>query len=231
MPSRYHPIYDGLWDHHSLEGLPFIVKGFFAFLCSNRRLRPSGIYRVTDEQLSADTLLPRSKIRAFIQALVARQRIVRDGAWMFICGYFARQPKQSYLLSGVQNDVSHCSSVPILRAFSEKYPVYRQWSDDRRAMVAHPTNDSISPEQSNAEQSNAEQSSAPFAQPVDRSRQRAAASNNGNDALTSSRKGRTQPTKDEQLDALAQREGLSRDELKAQADALAKTTAGRNRRV
>jgi hypothetical protein len=234
MPSRYHPIYDGLWDHHSLEGLPFIVKGFFAFLCSNRRLRPSGIYRVTDEQLSADTLLPKSKVRAFIQALVARQRIVRDGAWMFICGYFARQPKQAVLLSGVQNDVSHCGSVPILKAFAEKYPTYRRWSDDRRAMVARPYNEVHTTEQSRAEQNRAEQSSRtvaqPSAQPSGPSRQRAAASNNGSDALTSSRKGRTQPTKDEQLDALAQREGLSRDELKAQADALAKTTAGKNRR-
>jgi hypothetical protein len=230
MPSRYHPIYDGLWDHYSLEGASFIVKGFFAYLCSNRRLRPSGIYRATDEQLAADTRLPIRKVRLYIQELVQRGRIVRDGAWMFIRGYFSRQPKQANLLSGVQTDVSHCGSLLILKAFSERYPLYNKWSADRQATVAHPMNVIGTTEQSSTEQNRAEQSSAPIGHSSDRSRQRAAASDNGSDALTSSRKARPQPTKDEQLDALAQREGLSRDELKAKADELAKLTAGRMKR-
>jgi hypothetical protein len=65
--------------------------------------------------------------------------------------------------------------------------------------------------------------------PVDNSRQRPPGSTKHPDALLSTSSER-QPTKDEQLDALAQREGLTREELKAAADAIAKKTAARKRR-
>ena len=62
MASRYHPIEDGLWDDPKLEGCSFEEHGFFAFLCSNHRQRPSGIYRATDGQLAADTGLPVKRV-------------------------------------------------------------------------------------------------------------------------------------------------------------------------
>ena len=141
MPSRYHPIYDGLWDDDALEGARFECKAFFAFLCSNRRLRPSGIYRVTDQQLVADTGLSVKRVQGHLAELVNRRRIVRDGAWMFVRGYLARQPKHDNLLSASRSNVSECSSRAVLEAFAERYPVFRQWSADRLATVEQPLNE------------------------------------------------------------------------------------------
>ena len=55
MASDYHPLYSTLWNDEKLEASPFEARGFFAYLCSNNRVRPSGIYRATDAQLAADT--------------------------------------------------------------------------------------------------------------------------------------------------------------------------------
>jgi uncharacterized phage protein (TIGR02220 family) len=142
----YHPLYDGLWHHEDLEGAPFEEKAFFIFLWSNPRMRPSGIYRVTDEQLAADAELPVKRVQAYLGDLSRRLRIVRDGAWVFVRGYFARQPKQERLLLGVQSDINSCSSVPILKSFGEKYPVFDKWSTDRLQKVSNPHNDMRSPD-------------------------------------------------------------------------------------
>lgn len=152
MPARYHPIVDTLWDDEALEGLPFEGKGFFCFLCSNRRLRPSGIYRVTDEQLAVDTGLAVKRVRHYLGVLVTRKRVVRDGAWIFVRGYFGRQPKGERLLLGVKADLDDCSSSRILAAFSEKYPHLRKWSDDRLVKVRRPLVENGSTEQSSTEQ-------------------------------------------------------------------------------
>lgn len=142
----YHPLYDGLWHHEDLEGAPFEEKAFFIFLWSNARMRPSGIYRVTDEQLAADAELPMKRVQGYLTDLVRRRRIVRDRAWLFVRGYFARQPKQERLLLGVQADISACSSGGILLAFGEKYPMYSKWSADRLEKVSNPQHEKRSPD-------------------------------------------------------------------------------------
>lgn len=158
VTARYHPIVDTLWDDEALEGMTFEGHAFFCFLCSNRRLRPSGIYRATEEQLAVDTGLPRKRVAEYLGVLVARHRIVRDGAWIFVRGYFARQPKQERLLEGVRQDIADCGSNLVLDSFGEKYPLYRKWSNDRLTTVSCRDASSVSTEQSNTEQSNTEQS-------------------------------------------------------------------------
>ena len=133
--SRYHPLYDGLWDDVALEGASFEEHGFFVFLCGNRRQRPSGIYRVTDEQLAADTTLPLERVREYLVDLANRHRIVRDGAWIFVRGYFGRQPKQGFLLKGVMADLSECNSSAVLQSFAEKYPLFSKQLTNGRATV------------------------------------------------------------------------------------------------
>jgi hypothetical protein len=159
--ATYHPIFSGLWNDDALEGLCFEAKGFFAFLCSNDHVRPSGIYRVTDQQLAEETRLRVRRVREYLEALSVRGRIIRDGLWIFICGYFKRQPKQERLLIGARNDVNDCSSEVILKAFAVKYPYFNRWSEDRLKTISLSTASFVSPMQSNAEQSNAMQSSRP----------------------------------------------------------------------
>ena len=92
MPS-YHYISSGLWNDEALEGLPFEGVGFFAYLFSNPRMRPSGIYRVTDAELVLATGLPLGRVRRYLTELMRRGRIVRDRAWLFVRGVFKRRPK------------------------------------------------------------------------------------------------------------------------------------------
>lgn len=156
MASRYHPLFGGLWSSVHLEGLPFEAKGFFAYLCSNDRLRPSGIYRVTDAQLAVDTGLPIGRIRSYLQALVERDRIVRDGAWIFVQGYLKRQPRGDRLLKGAEADVMECTSEAILKAFGHKYPHLDRWSTDRLLTLTRPSAANGATEQSSTEQSSTE---------------------------------------------------------------------------
>jgi hypothetical protein len=161
MASTYHPIFSGLWNDDALEGLSFECHGFFAFLCSNDHVRPSGIYRVTDPQIVAETGLRLGKVRQYLSVLAERKRIVRDGAWMFVCGYFKRQPKGDSMLAAVRKDVENCSSNVILEAFSLKYPLFHRWSADRRATLGRPPTEHPPSEQSITEQSRAVQSRGP----------------------------------------------------------------------
>jgi hypothetical protein len=148
MPSRYHPIEDGLWDDEKFDAtssLPealFEERAFFGFLATNKRQRPSGIYRVTDEQLAAGSRLPVKRVKAYLISLSARSLIVRDGAWIFLPGYLKRQSKNDKLLIGVQIDIESCSSILILNAFAERYQLYSRWSADRLKTVGgrHPEN-------------------------------------------------------------------------------------------
>jgi hypothetical protein len=158
MSARYHPLYDGLWNDDKLEGTPFEEKGFFAFLFGNPRQRPSGIYRVTDDQIAADTLLPLARVRRYLCDLDRRGRIVRDGVWLFVCGYFKRQPKRENLLAGVREDLAQCSSDRIWNEFAQRYPTVELPKRDRRPTVALPVNENASTEQSSTEQSSTEQS-------------------------------------------------------------------------
>jgi hypothetical protein len=123
MNGGYHPIYAGLWNDDALEGLPFEAKGFFAYLCSNVRMRPSGIYRATDEQLSTDSGLALDRVIRYVKELETRNRIVRDGSWMFVVAYFKRQPKQDRLILAVRKDLEECSSSRIIDTFSQRYPL------------------------------------------------------------------------------------------------------------
>ena len=172
MPARYHPLYDGLWNDPAFDAqanrpaADFEERAFFAYLCSNHRLRPSGIYRASDAQLSIDSWLPVERVRQHCAALHARHRIVRDGAWMFVRGYLARQPHHARLLTAAHADVSDCHSEAVLIAFGEKYPLFSQWSTDRLATVKERSrNGPLTyeriplPEQSSTEQSRAKTTS------------------------------------------------------------------------
>lgn len=161
MPARYHPLYDDVWDDDAFDasgGLPrapFEEIGFFVYLCANKRQRPSGISRVTDAQLAIDTRLSVRTVRAYLADLVERRRILRDGSWIFVRGYFSRQPKGPRLVSSVKDDVLACSSISILQEFSEKYPHLAQWSRDRLQTIKGRCNQLDA--QSSTEQSRAEQ--------------------------------------------------------------------------
>src|SRR5262245_61041568 len=174
MPARYHPLFDGLWNDDCFDardGLPiasFEERAFFAFLCSNHRLRPSGIYRATDEQLALDSTLPVKRVKRYLVTLEQRGRIARDGAWLFVRGYLARQAHHANLMKAAEEQVASCSSDVILQAFAEKYPLLRQWSAKRLATVTQPSGNGQahlerkpSAEQSSSEQSNAEQIKPP----------------------------------------------------------------------
>jgi hypothetical protein len=167
MPARYHPLFDGLWNDDKFEGAPFEEIGFFAYLFGNPRQRPSGIYRITDEQIVVDTKLPARKVAAYVADLDTRLAIVRDGAWLFVVGYFGRQPKHDNLVGGVEADVSRCGSARILERWRNRYPTYARRSVDRRLSEllsqrsgnGRPTVEEPIHQQSRAEQSSTEQSS------------------------------------------------------------------------
>lgn len=155
--GKYSPIYSSVWNDEALEGTPFEVHAFFVYLWSNDRVRPSGIYRATDEQLSVDSHVPIRRVREYLEILQIRGRIVRDGAWVFVRGYLARQPNHANLLKAVQREIAECGSKTILEAFSQRYPLRRQWSDNRLATVGEPMNEfrhQSSTEQSRAEHKN-----------------------------------------------------------------------------
>jgi hypothetical protein len=156
--SRYHPVWSGLWDDEDLEGLPFEVKGFFIFLFTNARMTPSGIYRATDTQLAVDTHLPKKRVHRYLMALVERHRIVRDGTWVFVRGYLARQGKNPQFLRSVEKDVRQCTSRPILEAFNQRYPLLFRWTADPLARVSHPIGDP--PMSSNSSSSSIKDSSS-----------------------------------------------------------------------
>lgn len=132
MAGRYHPLYDPVWDDDAFDAvgdLPraaFEEVAFFVFLFGNRRQRPSGIYRATDEQLSTDSRLVLARVRIYLRRLEVRQRIVRDNAWLFVRGYYNRQPKGPNMVAAVREDLVACSSGKILRAFYERYPLFAQ---------------------------------------------------------------------------------------------------------
>jgi hypothetical protein len=134
--STYHPTYGDVWNDERLGD--FEGRSFFVFLFSHHRVRPSGIYRATDDQLAVDSGLPVKRVRAHLDRYVATGRIVRDGAWLFVVGYFKRQAKGPQLLKGVQADVSACTSAAVLEAFGSKYSAHSQWSSDRLATLDRP---------------------------------------------------------------------------------------------
>src|SRR5262245_46737663 len=155
---RYHPLYEGIWGEPKLDGCALEERGFAIFLFSNARVRPSGIYRMTDRQAAADTGLPVKRVSQYLTDLHRRHFVVRDQAWLFVIGYLNFQPKQERLLRGVAADVAACASRGVLEAFGEKYPHLRRWSDDRLATIGNPRHGIVSTEQfqssSRAEQLN-----------------------------------------------------------------------------
>lgn len=142
MASVYHPLYSTLWDDPKLEGTSFEAKGFFAYCCTNDRVRPSGIYRMSDQQIAVNTGLPVARVRRYLTDLDRRGLVMRDGSWLWVRGYFKRQPKHENLLRGVTTDLEACASARILRAFAKKYPLVNQRVTDRLSTlgvtVGHP---------------------------------------------------------------------------------------------
>lgn len=169
MPSRYHPLEEGLWDDPKFDagaaGLPeapFEERGFFAYLFSNPRQRPSGIYRATDGQLAEGSRLPLRRVTAYLVDLHKRSLIVRDGAWIFLPGYLKRQANSQRLLLGAARDVDSCESVMVLEAFVQRYPLYSKWSTDRLETLKRRSVDGckVMFPQSTSEQSTSEQSTS-----------------------------------------------------------------------
>jgi hypothetical protein len=137
--ANYHPLYGDLWNHRDLKTASLEEIAFYAFLWSNHRQRPSGIYQVTDEQLVSDLRgrLTIEQVRTYLLDLdEKRHRIIRDGEWVFVTGYLKRQPKFENLLKAVDADLAKCDSERILAAFSERYPLLDQRSGKGRAKVA-----------------------------------------------------------------------------------------------
>lgn len=134
---RYHPLYDGLWTDERLGS--FETRAFFAFLFSNYRVRPSGLYRVTNLQLQVDTGLSLRRVAQHLERLERARRIVRDAPWVFVLGYLKRQPKSDRLLAGVQADIAECTSTVVLEAFGHKYQHLSRWSRDRLQTITRPS--------------------------------------------------------------------------------------------
>ena len=151
MPSRYHPIEDGLWDDSKfdqfadLHDAHFYERAFFAWLCANKFQRPAGIYRASDEELTVSSHgLTIRQVRAHILALQRRGLVIRDGAWIFVISYFKRLPKTPHLLKAAEQCVKDCPSDTIIRAFSLKYPMFSRWSTDRLETIKQRSGDPLS---------------------------------------------------------------------------------------
>ena len=136
---RYHPLYEGFWDEVKLEGCPPEERLLAVYLFSNPKIRPSGIYRITDQEAALGAKIPLARAPRYMADLHARGFIVRDGHWILVVGYFRLQPKQPFLLKGARVDVHECCSVPILETLIKRYPLLNQWSADRLATIAQPS--------------------------------------------------------------------------------------------
>lgn len=165
MPSRFHPIEDGLWDDCKFDGqgdlpeAPGDTRGFFSFLCSNKAQRPAGIYRITNDELAAAYRWPIKRVITTLADLSRRGLVVRDGSWIFLPGYWKRQAHNDGLCKAARKTLESCSSSIICEAFIQHYPLHRQWLPNRLPTVRQPSNENAPTEQSNAEQSNAEEGS------------------------------------------------------------------------
>jgi hypothetical protein len=144
MPSRYHPIEDGLWDDpkfdatNDLPEAPGEERGFFAFLSSNKMQRHAGIYRATDEELSAGSRIPMKRVQVYLTDLGHRGLIVRDGAWVFCPGYWKRQAHNPGMMSAARSIIQSCTSIKILKAFIERYPLHKEWLPNGWQTVGEP---------------------------------------------------------------------------------------------
>ena len=81
--ARYHPLYEGFWDEPKLEGCSLEERGFAAYLFSNHRVRPSGIYRATPAQLAADVGIAPDRAIEFLSDLDLRRFLVVDNLMAF----------------------------------------------------------------------------------------------------------------------------------------------------
>jgi hypothetical protein len=153
MPSRYHPIEDGLWDDPKFDAwgdlpeAPGDERGFFAFLSSNKFQRLAGIYRATDGELAEAYRWSVARVKRVIASLVLRRLVVRDGAWIFLPGYWKRQAHNPGMLIAARKSVMACSSSKILSAFVERYPLHREWLPNGWRTVGEPMNENAPAEQ------------------------------------------------------------------------------------
>lgn len=128
MRRRYGLIAVGDWQ---LDGMSFDGRALLQYLHANERTRPSGIARVTDDQLAADTDLPLPRVRSALRELGDRGQVLREGAWLWVVEHFGRIPKTRLWLAGARDDVRRCTSAAIVRAWGERYPHHMRWADDR----------------------------------------------------------------------------------------------------
>lgn len=149
---KYHPIEDGLWDHPrfdpcgaDLPEAPGSVRGFFAFVASNKFQRPAGIYRATDAELAAAYREPIEFVRSALQDLDRRGLIVRDGSWVFCPGYWERQAHNPGMVKAARFGVQSCTSRRVLRSFLAHYPLHREWLPDGFETVCQPSNEISKP--------------------------------------------------------------------------------------
>lgn len=162
MPSRYHPIEDGLWDDPKFDAHGLIpeatgdTRGFFAFLASNKMQRASGLYRATDSELSAAYRWPVKRVTATLADLCRRGLVVRDGAWIFLPGYFKRQAHNPSVLKSAKNSLESCTSNRVMASFCEHYPLLNSWCLHHGVTVETPETKCSLSEQSST---NTEQSS------------------------------------------------------------------------
>jgi hypothetical protein len=167
MPSRYHPIEDGLWDddkfdaHDELPDAPFEERAFFAWLSSNKMQRPAGIYRATDAELAASSHLPLKRVMVYLAELIRRRLVVRDGAWIFLPGYWKRQAHNPGMMKAARKCVESCSSPVILSAFLQRYPLHKEWLPNGCGTVSKPMYENAPTEQSRAEQSSTKEKNKP----------------------------------------------------------------------
>jgi hypothetical protein len=147
MLSRFHPIEDGLWDDPKFDETltrpeaPGEERGFFAFLSSNKMQRAAGIYRATDEELSAAARIPIKRVRFYLADLQDRDLIVRDGLWVFCPGYWKRQAHNPGFVKSARLCVVSCSSAKVQASFIYHYPLHREWLPNGWPTVDQPSSE------------------------------------------------------------------------------------------
>jgi hypothetical protein len=160
MPSRFHPIEDGLWDDPKFDATatrpeaPGEERGFFAFLSSNKMQRSAGIYRATDEELSAAARIPIKRVRFYLADLQSRDLIVRDGLWIFCQGYWKRQAHNPGFVKSARLCVVSCSSIAVQASFIKHYPLHREWLPNGWPTVDQPSSEIAPTEAVTEEQHN-----------------------------------------------------------------------------
>lgn len=108
--KRYRILTEQFWTDVKVEEMSFDEKAMFAYLITNPYTNGCGCYEVTLRQIASQTSLPVSKVKALIEALQDKYRVVHyyeDTCEMLIYKFgrhnWSDSPK---LLQGAQNDAA-----------------------------------------------------------------------------------------------------------------------------